>query len=260
MQRFPGALKAQNRWVISTRKGVPHTPFPPFEIASCNKPADWGDYETVMSNRWGGCTPGYALGDGVAGIDIDLPEGLGGLLPLWAIKIIKQMNSYTERSPSGEGLHIFVQGVLQHGKRRKQVGGGEVEVYGRSKFLRCTGEHLPSTPLTVEPRQAELDRLVESLTVKPRSSGFIERPTNLDLVKLSRSRTYQDIMGGKWERWGNDRSRVDAALFRLLWNYLGGDVEAARGLMMTTPLFRPKWNRASYWDSLYGMVGQSKSR
>jgi len=70
----------------------------------------------------------------------------------WAREIIDRLQSYTEFSPSGTGLHILVRGNLPPGGNRK----GRVEMSDSARYFTMTGHHLP---LNIEPRQAELAAL-----------------------------------------------------------------------------------------------------
>jgi primase-polymerase (primpol)-like protein len=62
------------------------------------------------------------------------------------------LNSYTELSPSGTGVRIFVYGKLPPIGRKT----GDIEVYEAGRYLTITGNHLDGTPRTIENRQDEL--------------------------------------------------------------------------------------------------------
>lgn len=59
-------------------------------------------------------------------------------------KIVELFHSYTEVSRSGNGLHLWVYGLPQEGKRRDGV-----EVYSQYRYIICTGNHWNATPLQV---------------------------------------------------------------------------------------------------------------
>jgi putative DNA primase/helicase len=98
----------------------------------------------------------FSEDDPYCGIDLDAcrnPET--GEITKLARQIIDRMASYSEISPSGTGVKIFVKGVVS-GLRRKNPK-MKTEVYDRRRFFACTGHHLPGTPKTIEARQDELE-------------------------------------------------------------------------------------------------------
>jgi hypothetical protein len=79
----------------------------------------------------------FALnGDGIVGLDLDdCRDPATKAIDSWAEQIIRRLRSYTEVSPSGTGLRIFVRGELPPEGRHK----GQIEVYDTGKFLSVTG-------------------------------------------------------------------------------------------------------------------------
>jgi primase-polymerase (primpol)-like protein len=59
--------------------------------------------------------------------------------------IIRALNSYTEWSPSGDGVHVWARGHLPEGRRRRD----DVEIYSRRRFLSVTGQLYPGAPATI---------------------------------------------------------------------------------------------------------------
>lgn len=104
--------------------------------------------EYAVRNGWG---LGFVFfsGDGLTGIDIDdldiFPE---------AYEIIREANSYTERSPSGRGCHVIVGGRV-----RKAIKHKFIEVYSEDRFFTVTGDHIEGTPLVINEAQDLLDSL-----------------------------------------------------------------------------------------------------
>lgn len=82
------------------------------------------------------------LGGGLACLDLDHCLTDGALAP-WAVEAIGQLPAdsiiYSERSMSGDGLHVFFRGAEAPGRRRV-VDGGAVEVYSRARFIATTGD------------------------------------------------------------------------------------------------------------------------
>ena len=93
----------------------------------------------------------------------------GNLLP-YARHIVDTIDSYTERSVSGKGLHIVAVG------KKASIGcvflfqGGKVEVYDRKRAMAYTGNVFESRS-AVNDRQKELDRLLSTSTLGGKSHG-----------------------------------------------------------------------------------------
>ena len=126
--------------------------------AKCNDPSTWSSYDAAMQTYlevpgWDGI--GYMLGDDHAGVDCDKCVSPEGVIEPWAEEVVRQIDSYTEISPSGTGGKILVLGKLPEGRRRT----GRLEMYSETRFFAITGNWLPGTPKTVEPRQSQLLQL-----------------------------------------------------------------------------------------------------
>jgi hypothetical protein len=165
---IPEALSDGKRWLLwreEVRKGKPtKVPYCPDGRgrASSTDPDTWGSLDEARSTftRGGFDGIGIALGNGLAGVDLDdcrVPET--GEIAEWAQEIIDQLNSYTELSPSGTGVHVLLYGTLSRSGNRRDCGNGHVEIYDHDRYFTFTGEHLEGTPVAIEDRQAELDAL-----------------------------------------------------------------------------------------------------
>ncbi len=173
-------LKALPQWVawrsepVEGRDKPAKVPYDPKtgRRASSTDPETWGSYEEARAyaNRTGGGV-GFVFteGDPYCGIDLDGAVVDGEVQP-WAREIVTALDSYTEYSVSGTGLHVLVEAVLPDASRHKGAG---VELYDRERFFVFTGQHLDGTPETIEPRQAEIDGLYGELFGSARAG----RPT-----------------------------------------------------------------------------------
>ncbi len=130
--------------------------------AKSNDPTTWSSFEQAMEGYEK--TPdidgiGFVPSpdDDIVGIDLDhCIDDAGNKVP-WALEIVKLMDSYTEITPSGHGLRIFTRGKKPSTKCKK----GNIEVYESHHYLSVTGHHLPSTPLEIQERQAQLDTFMD---------------------------------------------------------------------------------------------------
>lgn len=126
---------------------------------------------------------------GILGIDLDGCIDEAGQVKNWADEIIKALDSYTEISPSGRGLHIFV-----YGKIPKALGpapGSKIEVYAEGRYFTMTGKQLPSSSDEIGQRQAAITSIWEAESERrlqesrPRPKGDSSTPSPVSpAVKL----------------------------------------------------------------------------
>ena len=174
----PGDLTSLARWVCWAwvRDGFKWTKIPkqasqPTRNASSTDPATWSDFPTAVSAaEANGLGIGFVFnGDGLVGIDLDdCREPETGKLLGWAQDIVDHVKTYTEVSPSGTGIKLFLRGELPDGIRKKHQrpdGDGVVEIFSTGRFFTVTGEREYGTPDSVKDRQHALNaivRMVES--------------------------------------------------------------------------------------------------
>ncbi|MDR1015326.1 MAG: bifunctional DNA primase/polymerase [Coriobacteriales bacterium] len=119
-------------------------------------PDEWGTYQDAMREcARSECDGiGIVLGNGLVGIDID---GRSEADPA-VTRIVNVMESYTERSPSGSGLHVLCAvgqrtlGQLE-GFRSKNEGEG-FEFYWHSRYFTFTGDVLLEAPVETRDEEA----------------------------------------------------------------------------------------------------------
>lgn len=149
IQNIPEELRRLNQWVnwkpeIRDNK-ITKIPLNPHTLknAMTNDPATWGRFEQAITNlnKQGIAGIGVVVTerDPFTGIDLDKcrnPET--GEIEAWALRIIETISSYSEISPSGTGIRIFVKAKLPEGMRKK----GRIEIYDSGRFFTVTGRVL----------------------------------------------------------------------------------------------------------------------
>jgi hypothetical protein len=86
--------------------------------------------------------------EGLVGWDLDSCfEPNGGLQPS-ALAIARRLRSYSEVTPSGTGVRIFVHADLPVDGAKKH----RLEVYKAKRYLTITGDHLEGVPLAIKRR------------------------------------------------------------------------------------------------------------
>jgi hypothetical protein len=128
----------------------------------------WGDrqyWETltdVLARReW----PSFIVADGVVSLDCDDCIKDGVLIDDEVRDFVAGLNSYTEVSVSGRGLHTFALGMPLASFTRRR------ELWSDGHYISVTGAHWPGTPTTVEDRPTALRQLAESLRLSPTPVG-----------------------------------------------------------------------------------------
>ena len=211
--------------------------------------------------------------DPFAGIDLDgcRDPDTGAVHPS-AQSIIDRLHSYTEISPSGSGLHIYVMGTLPptgrstgkvpwRGDGTKKTG---FEVYDSGRFFTFTGRHLEGTPLTIEERQDELTALHTEYFPRrkpPRQSARALNVSDSEIIERAKRAKNGDAFGRLWngDTTGYESpSEADLALCSMLAFWTGGDAERIDGLFRQSDLVRSKWD-ASRGSRTYGERTISKA-
>jgi hypothetical protein len=172
-ENIPDSLKASPRWApwraVWNEKRQKFDKIPahakaPYYGISTAKPERWYSYEQALAAYQGNTTlfagVGYVMTGqhDVVGIDLDRCVADNTIAP-WAQEVIDRLASYTELSPSGNGLRILINGAIPNDWTNHEVG---IEVYGghEPRFLTVTGQRLKVSPHGVlRPEQATLTAL-----------------------------------------------------------------------------------------------------
>ena len=98
--------------------------------ASTTEPETWRSFDAAMKFARRADGAGIRISEPYCGIDLDKCRNkTTGLVAAWAMKLVERFDSYTEISPSGEGLHIILEltAPLPEGDRKR---GGEKQGMG----------------------------------------------------------------------------------------------------------------------------------
>ena len=127
-------------WKYEERNGrktkVPYQPETGLGAKS-NDPSSFVPYKTaVQASGYDGI--GIGIFNGICAIDLDNCLSDSGYYTQTAAEIVALMHSYTEYSPSGTGLHIFVHGDIPDAGRKKTFNkdtGEAVELYKEKRYF-----------------------------------------------------------------------------------------------------------------------------
>lgn len=243
----PYALRTAGRsWINSGDDGQPWSPARPSRHASSSDPATWSDFADAVNAAIDlGRRLTFALDDGnrFSAIDLDhCRDPKTGTIAPWAWALILHFRTYFEVSSSGEGVHGFIEGKIRGrgGCRR-----GGLELYSRRKFMTVTGWHIAGTATDVQPRQAELDSLVDRLFplrgMPParRDDRLLSDPGIVD--RITNSEKGARLWRGDWSGYPS-QSEADQALVSIIAK-MTGDPGRIDNLFRQSGLVRPKWER-----------------
>lgn len=152
LARVPAELKAEARWVCWRREerngGATKLPADARtgRMAKSTDPATWATFEDAVAavGRWRCDGVGFVFGPDRAftGLDLDHVISDGALDPAYRW-VVDEVGTYTEVSPSGDGLHLIFRGSKPdwaQRSRKGQPGGRVVEMYDHDRYFMVTGD------------------------------------------------------------------------------------------------------------------------
>lgn len=286
---IPEELRAIPKWICWRGEYDQKHPEKPKKIpinphtggkASSTDPRTWTTFEYAVqaSKKFSGI--GFVFdGTGYFGIDIDkrkddLDAFLSGDENNLIGEFVHTMQSYTERSQSGTGIHILCKGHLPEGRRRN----GDIEMYDSGRFFVCTGdicaEYAEITDGTEAVKVLHAKYLqnvnpgLQNNTSIFRNSNsrnhLLPSPVNLSIDevmdKAMRSKSgekFTALMQGDISGYPS-MSEADMALCNMLAFWCGGDTAAMDTIYRKSGLMRPKWDRRQC-GSTYGAITLNKA-
>lgn len=255
----PAELREEDRWLVwrYERRDGKRTKVPYASTggsASSTDPGTWSSFDAAVAARETARADGigFVLGDGWMGVDLDgVLDETGAIVENFPLDEVGPwigvLDSYTERSPSGRGLHVLGRGEIPAGFGNRR---GPVEVYGAGRYFTVTGDVFQGLATVRELR--ELEPFLDAVGLRkpdPSANGHAATvPVQLDdrdlLNKAMGARN-----GAKFSAlWNGDtdgypsRSEADHALCSLLAFWAGRDIDSVDRLFRASGLMRPKWD------------------
>jgi len=187
--------------------------------------------------------------DEYCGIDLDSTEDQEAYAR--QVKVYEALNSYSELSPSGKGLHIIVKATIPHGRKRSFI-----EVYSWGRFFTFTGNVFgPTRP--IEDRQETVMRLWEEMGEHANEIYFAgdAAPRMFDdelIPKMEgafNGQHFKDLFTGNWQIHGYpSQSEADQALMNFIIFHTKNRAQAMRIFRMSALGQRDKAQRDKYLE------------
>jgi hypothetical protein len=187
---------------------VPYRVADPRVHASSTDPTSWAAF--------GDAVEAYAALDGlvdgigvvltsaarISCIDLDRVIDEHGQIDTRAETIMERCESWTEISPSGTGLHVFVRGTIP-----AAIKGPQIEVYSDARYIAVTGHRWPSAPVVLRNQQPYLEWLyrrahADDPRAQPYTGPAAKPPDDLAGALLSRLQTW-GVPVARLKRWSD---------------------------------------------------------
>lgn len=185
-------------------------------------------------------------------IDLDKPANEDGSLDQTALdrqlKIYNEFDSYAERSPSGEGLHIIVRGGIPAGRKRSKI-----EVYSSGRYMTMTGNVFRDAPIVDyhEMFNALFEQMGEGKSAQAFYAG-LEHAHSTDDEIISMASTaangekFHDLfIVGNWQKYYPSQSEADFALIDIIAFYSENRFQTQQ-IFLQSALGKREKSRAQY--------------
>ena len=266
-ENLPTELKNNIQWVTwilenisvgktTKRPYIAGLPKYPTNRAKVDDPTTWKDYPTALldisNQKCNGIGYVFSKDDPYCFIDLDHCVDKNGIIEPESQRIIDILNSYTEISQSGLGIHIIVKAERPEGAGNRK---GNFEIYTQGRYCAMTGNILYGNPGIME-RQEQVSQICSEIFKKtePEQKPSRQEPSTITLSdqeiiekasKAKNSDKFNRLMSGQWQAEYPSQSEADLALCYML-AFWTPDTDQIDRLFRQSGLYRDKWDRADY--------------
>lgn len=274
-EKIPEELKSLEQWGVFKKEWIPERnkytkiPVNPWNggPGKSNDESTWSDFGTALNSIEELDCDGLAFYFKAPyfGIDVDhIPDDLGDYFlgdtspENKAYDFISHTQSYTERSISGEGIHIIALGKLNTTKHRKE----NVEMYSEGRFFAMTGDKIVKTNEISEVDDKNIKYLVDKYLPDSNEKRLINKAlpgaNNLTVEEIiskasnsAKGKRFKLFLNGGWEEIYDSQSEADLAFANTLAFWTARDFAKMDTIFRQSDLYRDKYDskRAS---STYG--------
>jgi hypothetical protein len=212
LDRLPKEMRDRRQWVCAatsadkSKDKIPYNPNNMAFKADPTKPATWGTYTEALAARSKDKPHiGYVLSQNDPFTIVDLDDPYNNLRE-WTneqrefyanlnSQLMEMLESYTELSQSGTGVHIIVKGSIPQGMNRDTV-----EMYSTQRYMICTGNVMKD--LSVNECQEELDMIYDQMKVSTSTKVELDEGDELisdeEVIELATERfsSFIDLYNG----------------------------------------------------------------
>ncbi|QLH78001.1 DUF927 domain-containing protein [Halosimplex rubrum] len=272
-------LKDRETWIcwrVEKRDGEEtKAPISPVEsgYASTTDSETWSSFEEAVEYHESHDTDGigfvFDTDDIIVGIDLDdCRDRETGELTEWADKIIEDVDTYWEVSPSGTGLHAYCVGFKPGDKTRSDIpeSEGHIEMYDEKRFFTVSFNHLEDSREDVFRTNSAVSEVYEEYIADNEEdenddSNTPERSkdlslTNEQLINKAKNAENGEDFAALWDGHTvgyESQSEADLALCSHLAFWTQCDQNQMDSLFRKSGLMRKKWDE-DRGDQTYGEI------
>lgn len=243
-EKIPAELKRLKQWVCWGGEKLPKNPYTGGNAQS-NNPDTWSDFKTaceaVEKFHFNGI--GFMFAPPYFGVDMDDCVENQELID----EFVESLQSYTEYSTSGTGIHIICKGKLPEGARRK----GKIEMYEQRRYFIMTGNAYSDAYTKIVDCTEKIKMLHTKYLYTPVPKVL---PKQIDVVNMSdqdiidKARScktgslFQLLYSGEWQGIYSSQSEADMAFCNHLAFWTQKNAEQMDRIFRSSGLMRPKWD------------------
>lgn len=268
-ENIPKKLRQLDKWVCwktEKRNGKPTKVLKnpvTGKNAMSNEPKTWGSFNAALNGqqKFGFDGIGFVFGgdDGIIGIDIDdCRDPETGRLNDLAMDIVGIMDTYTEISPSGRGLHLIFRAEFNSDKKETHYEGGKHLAIYVNKYFTMTGNILDDAHADIEERTEQLHLIHkkyidvqknehnkrETADFMAKNTGFLSENDVFERIDQSKNRdAIYDLLNGNWKGKYPSCSEADLALMNHLAYYADRNESLIWSIFQRSGLYREDEHR-----------------
>lgn len=259
-QNIPLELRTYNQWVV-WRFEEPEGRQKPTKVPYCvrtgrlaktNDPDTWCSFDKALScfkeTSWYNGI-GFVLTEADPFLFIDLDDSKDNKEVLKTqLNIFNTFESYSEKSPSGSGLHIIIKGRIPSGRKRS-----DVEIYSSGRFMTMTGDVYKD--LSIKDYTPQAMALWEQMGRGKNAVAFyagLEKAklTDQEVLDLAgsaqNSEKFNDLfIDGDWQKYYPSQSEADFALIDIIAFYSQNAAQTQR-IFLESKLGQREKSKAQY--------------
>lgn len=261
IENIPEELKKVNQWVCWQGEAKIPKNAKNGQNAKSNDKETWSDFDTAIKacDTYGFDGLGFMFANGYFGVDLD--HCLDNVD--FVDEFVETLQSYTEISRSGNGIHIICKGKLPEGSRRK----GGVEMYSEGRYFICTGNVYNQKYTQIKDctesvkilHNKYLPTSVPKAEIKKQVIVDLDDAEIIDKARNCKSGSlFSMLYAGEWEGLFPSQSEADLALCNQLAFWTGRNEAQMDRIFRSSGLYRDKWDKKR-GSNTYGEITIGKA-